>query len=167
MFGIVPKRFSYEGGVVPLSVYYGIARGTKDATASEMTKWFNTNYHYIVPELDGVAPVLTENRPLATYREAKEKLGIEGKPVIVGPLTFLKLSKGYQSSETDAWLEKLLPLYVQILQELAQDGVQWVQIDEPILVTKLSDADLKRLTSIYGTFAASAPGLNIIFANLF
>lgn len=167
MFGIVPKRFSYEGGVVPLSVYYGIARGTKDATASEMTKWFNTNYHYIVPELDGATPVLTENRPLAAYREAKEKLGIEGKPVIVGPLTFLKLSKGYQPSETDAWLEKLLPLYVQILQELAQEGVQWVQIDEPILVTKLSDADLKRLTSIYETFAASTPGLNIMLQTYF
>ena len=80
-----------------MSVYYGIARGTKDATASEMTKWFNTNYHYIVPELDGASPVLTENKPLLAYREAKEKLGIEGKPVIVGPLTFLKLSKGYSA----------------------------------------------------------------------
>ncbi|WFB61275.1 5-methyltetrahydropteroyltriglutamate--homocysteine S-methyltransferase [Paenibacillus sp. BR1-192] len=167
MFGIVPKRFPYEGGIVPLSVYYGIARGTKDATASEMTKWFNTNYHYIVPELDGAVPVLTENRPLAAYREAKEKLGIEGKPVIVGPLTFLKLSKGYQASETDAWLDKLLPLYVQILRELAHEGVQWVQIDEPILVTKLSEADLERLNTIYETFAASAPGLNIMLQTYF
>ncbi|KRE25188.1 5-methyltetrahydropteroyltriglutamate--homocysteine S-methyltransferase [Paenibacillus sp. Soil522] len=167
MFGIIPKRFSYEGGVVPLSVYYGIARGTKDATASEMTKWFNTNYHYIVPELDGAAPVLTENRPLKAYREAKEKLGIEGKPVIVGPLTFLKLSKGYRVSETDAWLERLLPLYVQILQELASEGVQWVQIDEPILVTKLSAADLERLKTIYDTFAASAPNLNIMLQTYF
>lgn len=167
MFGIVPKRFPYEGGIVPLSVYYGIARGTKDATASEMTKWFNTNYHYIVPELDGAVPVLTENRPLAAYREAKEKLGIEGKPVIVGPLTFLKLSKGYQPSETDAWLDKLLPLYVQILRELAHEGVQWVQIDEPILVTKLSEADLERLNNIYETFAASAPGLNIMLQTYF
>lgn len=167
MFGIVPKRFPYEGGIVPLSVYYGIARGTKDATASEMTKWFNTNYHYIVPELDGAVPVLTENRPLAAYREAKEKLGIEGKPIIVGPLTFLKLSKGYQASETDAWLDKLLPLYVQILRELAHEGVQWVQIDEPILVTKLSEADLERLNTIYETFAASAPGLNIMLQTYF
>lgn len=133
MFGIIPKRFAYEGGAVPLSIYYGIARGTKDATASEMTKWFNTNYHYIVPELDGANPSVTENRPLIAYREAKEKLGIEGKPVIVGPLTFLKLSKGYHQSETDAWLERLVPLYVQILQELEHEGVQWVQIDEPIL----------------------------------
>ncbi|MGQ7886131.1 5-methyltetrahydropteroyltriglutamate--homocysteine S-methyltransferase [Paenibacillus sp. WC2504] len=167
MFGIIPKRFSYEGGPVPLSVYYGVARGTKGAAASEMTKWFNTNYHYIVPELADASPVLTENKPLTAYREAKEKLGIEGKPVIVGPLTFLKLSKGYSVSETDAWLERLVPLYVQILQELAEEGVQWVQIDEPILVTKLSQEDLQRLSSIYETIASAVPNLNIMLQTYF
>ncbi|WP_054022981.1 5-methyltetrahydropteroyltriglutamate--homocysteine S-methyltransferase [Bacillus sp. FJAT-28004] len=167
MFGIIPKRFAYEGGTVPLSIYYGVARGTKDATASEMTKWFNTNYHYIVPELDGATPVLTENKPLIAYLEAKEKLGIEGKPVIVGPLTFLKLSKGYSQSETDTWLDRLLPLYVQILQELEREGVQWVQIDEPILVTKLSEDDRKRLKSIYETLAASVTSLNIMLQTYF
>ncbi|WP_199613953.1 5-methyltetrahydropteroyltriglutamate--homocysteine S-methyltransferase [Paenibacillus alkalitolerans] len=167
MFGIIPKRFSYQGGAVPLSVYYGMARGTKDSAACEMTKWFNTNYHYIVPELDGVSPALTENKPLSAYREAKEKLGIEGKPVIVGPLTFLKLSKGYSVSETDSWLDRLLPLYVEILRELEREGVQWVQIDEPILVTKLSEADVQRLKLIYGTFAASAPNLNIMLQTYF
>ncbi|MGE6578696.1 5-methyltetrahydropteroyltriglutamate--homocysteine S-methyltransferase [Paenibacillus xylanexedens] len=167
MFGIIPKRFAYDGGSVPLSVYYGIARGTKDAAASEMTKWFNTNYHYIVPELDGASPTLTENKPLLAYREAKEKLGIEGKPVIVGPLTFLKLSKGYDKSETDAWLDRLLPLYTQLLQELASEGVQWVQVDEPILVTKLSDEDVQRLNKIYETFATAVPGLNIMLQTYF
>ncbi|WP_339301390.1 5-methyltetrahydropteroyltriglutamate--homocysteine S-methyltransferase [Paenibacillus sp. FSL R5-0623] len=167
MFGIIPKRFAYDGGSVPLSVYYGIARGTKDAAASEMTKWFNTNYHYIVPELDGASPTLTENKPLLAYREAKEKLGIEGKPVIVGPLTFLKLSKGYDKSETDAWLDRLLPLYTQLLQELASEGVQWVQVDEPILVTKLSDEDVQRLNKIYKTFATAVPGLNIMLQTYF
>lgn len=167
MFGIIPKRFAFEGGVVPLSVYYGVARGTKDAAASEMTKWFNTNYHYIVPELTGASPAITENKPLVAYREAKEKLGIEGKPVIVGPLTFLKLSKGYSASEFNTWLNTLLPLYVQILKELAEEGVQWVQIDEPILVTKLSDADVARLKTIYETFAEAVPGLNIVLQTYF
>ncbi|MFC5651318.1 5-methyltetrahydropteroyltriglutamate--homocysteine S-methyltransferase [Paenibacillus solisilvae] len=167
MFGIVPKRFAYTGSVVPVSVYYGIARGTKDAAASEMTKWFNTNYHYIVPELNEAQPVLTENRPLQAYREAKEKLGIEGKPVIVGPLTFLKLSKGYKATETDAWLDRLLPLYVQLLQELESEGVQWVQIDEPILTTKLSGDDLQRLKTIYVTIAAKVPALNIMLQTYF
>ncbi|TVY02009.1 5-methyltetrahydropteroyltriglutamate--homocysteine S-methyltransferase [Cohnella terricola] len=167
MFGIVPQRFAYKGGVVPLSLYYGIARGTKEATASEMTKWFNTNYHYIVPELDGATPELTENKPLAAYREAKEAFGIEGKPVILGPLTFLKLSKGYKPAETDAWLDRLLPLYVQVLRELANEGVQWVQIDEPILVTKLAADDLKRLKTIYETFSAAVPELNVILQTYF
>lgn len=167
MFGIVPKRFPYDGGPVPLSVYYGVARGTTDAAASEMTKWFNTNYHYIVPELDGAEPAVTENKPLAAYREAKERLGIEGKPVILGPLTFLKLSKGYAESETDAWLERLVPLYVRILRELALEGAEWVQIDEPILVLGLSDADIRRLHSIYGTFAAEVPTLNIMLQTYF
>lgn len=167
MFGIVPKRFTYDGGAVPLSVYYGIARGTKDAAASEMTKWFNTNYHYIVPELNDVTPALTENKPLIAYREAKEKLGIEGKPVIVGPLTFLKLSKGYDKSEAEAWLGRLLPLYTQVLQELAQEGVQWVQIDEPVLVTQLSKDDLQLLQNIYKTFADAVPNLNILLQTYF
>ncbi|MBH5316191.1 5-methyltetrahydropteroyltriglutamate--homocysteine S-methyltransferase [Paenibacillus sp. GSMTC-2017] len=167
MFGIIPKRFSYDGGAVPLSLYYGIARGTKEATASEMTKWFNTNYHYIVPELDGATPVVTENKPLLAYKEAKETLGINGKPVIVGPLTFLKLSKGYTASEFDAWLTRLLPLYVQILQELQSEGVEWVQIDEPILVTKLNSQDLERLKTIYETFATAAPKLNILLQTYF
>ncbi|WP_145330625.1 5-methyltetrahydropteroyltriglutamate--homocysteine S-methyltransferase [Paenibacillus xylanexedens] len=167
MFGIVPKRFAYTGGAVPLSTYYGIARGTKDAAASEMTKWFNTNYHYIVPELHDASPSLTENKPLIAYLEAKEKLGIEGKPVIVGPLTFLKLSKGYDASETDAWLDQLVPLYTQVLQELADAGVQWVQIDEPILVTKLHDQDVQRLNKIYTAFASAVPGLNILLQTYF
>ncbi|MEF2965738.1 5-methyltetrahydropteroyltriglutamate--homocysteine S-methyltransferase [Paenibacillus sp. M1] len=167
MFGIIPQRFAYEGGIVPLSIYYDIARGTKDATASEMTKWFNTNYHYIVPELYGITPTITENKPLLAYREAKEQLGIEGKPVIVGPLTFLKLSKGYELAETDAWLDRLLPLYVRILQELENEGARWVQIDEPILVTSIDINDLRRLKKIYETFAVSVPNLSIMLQTYF
>ncbi|WP_284645378.1 5-methyltetrahydropteroyltriglutamate--homocysteine S-methyltransferase [Paenibacillus silviterrae] len=167
MFGLVPKRFPYGGGVVPLSVYYGMARGTKEATACEMTKWFNTNYHYIVPELGGMTPVLTENKPLQAYREAKEQLGIDGKPVILGPLTFLKLSKGYVPAELDAWLAKLLPLYVQVLQELSREGVSWVQLDEPILVTNPDEDDLRRLKTVYESFASSVPGLRIMLQTYF
>ncbi|MFC4779017.1 5-methyltetrahydropteroyltriglutamate--homocysteine S-methyltransferase [Paenibacillus sp. GCM10023252] len=167
MFGIIPKRFGYGRGPVPLSVYYAAARGTSEAAASEMTKWFNTNYHYIVPEWDGAEPQLTENKPLQAYREAKQELGIDGKPVLVGPLTFLKLSKGYAEGETDGWLARLLPLYIQVLQELQQEGVQWVQMDEPILVTKLSAADLERLRFVYTSIAASVPDLRIMLQTYF
>ncbi len=167
MFGVVPKRFAYNGGPVSLQTYYGIARGTKDAQASEMTKWFNTNYHYIVPELNDAEPVLTENKPLNAYKEAKEKLGIEGKPVVVGPLTFVKLAKGYQKSEFSLWINKFIPLYVEVLQQLKNEGVQWVQIDEPVLVTKLNDDELAALKQIYAAFAKEVPGLNILLQTYF
>lgn len=168
MFGIVPKRFSsYRGGPVPKSVYYGMARGTKEAAACEMTKWFNTNYHYIVPELGGTTPELTENKPLLAYREAKRTLGIEGRPVLLGPLTFLKLSKGHAELGIDGWLDRLLPLYVQILEELEREGTAWVQLDEPILVTKLGDADVRRLRRICEAFTASVPGLKLMLQTYF
>lgn len=99
IFGVVPKRFNYQGGKVDIQTYFSIARGTKDAVASEMTKWFNTNYHYIVPEIQDAKPALVDNRPLAFYKEAKEELGIDGKPVVLGPITYLKLSKGYEEKD--------------------------------------------------------------------
>ena len=99
-----------------------------------MTKWFNTNYHYIVPELQDAQPALTINKPLEAYREAKQKLGIQGKPVVLGLFTFLKLAKGYKAEEIDGLIELFLPLYSRILAELAEEGVEWVQMDEPILV---------------------------------
>ncbi|OAB45776.1 5-methyltetrahydropteroyltriglutamate--homocysteine S-methyltransferase [Paenibacillus antarcticus] len=167
MFGLVPERFSYTGGVVPFSTYYAMARGDKGAAACEMTKWFNTNYHYIVPELNGAAPTLTENRPLKAYQEAKEKLGIEGKPVLVGLYTFLKLSKGYEPDQIDDKIEQFLPIYTQIVQELAQAGVQWVQIDEPILVTSITKADLERIRRIYTALNEAAPALNIMLQTYF
>ncbi|AJS61098.1 5-methyltetrahydropteroyltriglutamate--homocysteine S-methyltransferase [Paenibacillus sp. IHBB 10380] len=167
MFGLVPDRFDYEGGVVPVSTYYAMARGDKNGTACEMTKWFNTNYHYIVPELNGATPALTKNQPLHAYREAKEKLGIEGKPVLVGLYTFLKLAKGYAADQLDALIEQFLPLYSQILQELEQEGVQWIQIDEPILVTSLTKQDRERVQHIYTVLHAAAPKLNIMLQTYF
>ncbi len=167
MFGLVPARFEYSGGIVPVSTYYAMARGNKEASACEMTKWFNTNYHYIVPELNGLTPVLTLNRPLEAYREAKRELGIEGKPVLVGLYTFLKLSKGYQAEQLDELVAEYLPLYERIVRELAQEGVQWLQIDEPILVTSLETEDLQRVSRIYEALHAAAPGLKIMLQTYF
>lgn len=167
MLGIVPKRFAYEGGAVPLPLYYAMARGDRGAAACEMTKWFNTNYHYIVPELHDAEPKLVVNRPLDAYRELKAKLGVEGKPVIVGPYTFLKLSKGYAAAQIDLWIEKLLPSYIQMLQELEAEGVPWVQLDEPILVTSLSADEMTRVEHIYRRLAEAAPGLRIMLQTYF
>ncbi|GMX62539.1 5-methyltetrahydropteroyltriglutamate--homocysteine S-methyltransferase [Paenibacillus elgii] len=167
MFGLVPKRFAYDGGPVPLATYYAMARGTQGAPACEMTKWFNTNYHYIVPELNGLTPTLTVNNPLEAYREAKRTLGIDGKPVLIGPYTFLKLSKGYAPEQLDALIELFLPLYKQMLTELEQEGAAWVQIDEPILVTSLSETDMERIADIYSQLHAAAPGLKLMLQTYF
>ncbi|HET7580247.1 MAG TPA: 5-methyltetrahydropteroyltriglutamate--homocysteine S-methyltransferase [Bacillales bacterium] len=168
MFGLIPKRFKAEGErSVSLETYFAIARGRQDAVASEMTKWFNTNYHYIVPELEGAEPTLTANRPLQFYQEAREKLGIDGKPVLVGPITFLKLAKGYREDEFDAWLEKLTPLYAKVLKELQDVGVEWVQIDEPILANKVEEQDLKRFRAVYHKLNEEAPQLNVLLQTYF
>lgn len=161
MFGIVPSRFGWKGGEVDLATYYAVARGNKSAPASEMTKWFNTNYHYIVPELNGASPALTRNRLLDAYREAKAELGIEGRPVLVGLYTFLKLAKGYEKKELDGWIERLLPLYAQVLRELEAEGVQWVQVDEPFLATTLDREDLSRVARIYEILTQAAPGIKL------
>ncbi|MBC2165637.1 5-methyltetrahydropteroyltriglutamate--homocysteine S-methyltransferase [Listeria booriae] len=158
-FGIVPKRFAYDGGKVPIDTYFEIARGKDDAVASEMTKWFNTNYHYIVPELEGAKPQLTENRALFYYEEAKRELGIDGKPVLVGPITYLKLAKG--NADFKGLLDQLVPLYGQVLKELQDAGAAWVQIDEPYLATSFDKSELALFEEVYANFAKVAPDLKI------
>ncbi|MBM7600143.1 5-methyltetrahydropteroyltriglutamate--homocysteine methyltransferase [Virgibacillus halotolerans] len=167
MFGIIPERFKYDGGEVDLDTYFSIARGTNDAVASEMTKWFNTNYHYIVPELRHAKPTLTSNRPLAFYQEAKDKIGIDGKPVILGPITFLKLSKGYEEKDFPTLLQQFLPLYIQVLKELQAAGASWVQIDEPIFGTNLSEEVITAAKNVYEQFSKEAPKLKLILQTYF
>src|SRR5690625_777396 len=159
-FGVVPDRYEYNGGKVDVNTYFSIARGVDDAVASEMTKWFNTNYHYIVPELNDAKPTLVENRALHFYQEAKEKLGIDGKPVILGPITYLQFSKGYEASEFNNLVHTFIPLYVQILQELADAGASWVQIDEPIFASNVSEEVLAAAEKVYETFAKEVPSIN-------
>ncbi|WP_051541396.1 5-methyltetrahydropteroyltriglutamate--homocysteine S-methyltransferase [Caldalkalibacillus mannanilyticus] len=167
MLGIIPERFRNEGEADSLQTYFAMARGSKSAVACEMTKWFNTNYHYIVPELGEVTPRLTVNKPLIAYREAKEKLGIEGKPVLVGPYTFVKLSKGYTASELPDLILQLVPLYEQILQELEQEGVEWVQLDEPILVTSITKKEMETIVHIYQQLHEAAPKLKMMLQTYF
>ncbi|NMO96307.1 5-methyltetrahydropteroyltriglutamate--homocysteine S-methyltransferase [Paenibacillus lemnae] len=167
MFGLIPERFGSSGNEPTLEQYFAMARGNSSAAACEMTKWFNTNYHYIVPELGQRQPILTVNRPLQAYLEAKQELGIEGRPVIVGPYTFVKLSKGYQPEETDSIIKQLIPVYGQVLRELQDAGVKWVQIDEPSLVTTMSDQDMERVEHIYAALRQEAPSLNLMLQTYF
>ncbi|HBL6157478.1 TPA: 5-methyltetrahydropteroyltriglutamate--homocysteine S-methyltransferase, partial [Listeria monocytogenes] len=160
-FGIIPKRFQHDGGKVSLNTYFDIARGKSDAVASEMTKWFNTNYHYIVPELADADPKVLDNRALYYYEEAKKELGIEGKPVLVGPVTYLKLGKGNDAENFEALLDKFIPAYVEILRELERAGAKWVQIDEPYLATSFDKSEIKLFEKVYQAFQTAVPNLKI------
>ncbi len=167
MFGLVPTRFDYTEGPVPLSTYFAMARGTDSAHACEMTKWFDTNYHYIVPEWEGRTPKLVENKPLAAFLEAKNELDLIGKPVILGPFTFLTLSKGYKKNDFRSILQQLVPLYIQLFHELAEAGAELVQVDEPALVTDISVEDMNTLSLIYSEIGESVPQIQIMLQTYF
>ncbi|CAI2797776.1 5-methyltetrahydropteroyltriglutamate--homocysteine S-methyltransferase [Pseudomonas fluorescens group sp.] len=146
MFGVIPERFRPADGKATLHTLFGMARGVSDsccggAHAQEMTKWFDTNYHYLVPEFSADQQFhLGWEQLFEEVQEARE-LGHNVKPVVIGPLTYLWLgkAKGGDFDKLDL-LERLLPLYGQIFQRLADLGVEWVQIDEPILVLDLPQA---------------------------
>ncbi|WP_404357176.1 5-methyltetrahydropteroyltriglutamate--homocysteine S-methyltransferase [Methylotuvimicrobium sp. KM1] len=148
--GNLPERVQQFHGDA-LDNYFRVARGRSaqaadeaagcgGVAAGEMTKWFDTNYHYIVPEFNAATEFkLDASRLLEQLAEAKAQ-GVAAKPVIIGPVTYLWLGKAKDDSEKLALLPKLLPVYAQLLEALANAGVEWVQIDEPILVTELDDA---------------------------
>jgi 5-methyltetrahydropteroyltriglutamate--homocysteine methyltransferase len=168
LFGLIPERFNTGEKQVSLETYFSIARGTKDAEASEMTKWFDTNYHYIVPEISNeTKPFITENRLLHLFNEAKEELGITAKPVLVGPVTLLKLSKGYDRDHFQTLLDALIPLYIQVLNELRAAGAEWVQLDEPILVKTLPEEDVSVFQNVYQRIKDGTPGLSILLQTYF
>ncbi len=168
LFGLIPDRFNKGDKKIPLETYFSIARGDKEAEASEMTKWFNTNYHYIVPEISNkTRPFITENRLLTLFNEAKNELDIIAKPVIVGPVTLLRLSKGYDRDHFRPLLESLIPLYVRVFNELKDAGAEWVQIDEPVLVGTLSQEDLEVFRETYRSIRNGVRGLKLLLQTYF
>jgi len=153
MLGAVPPRFGHDGGTVPLDLYFAMARGRKDAPAMEMTKWFDTNYHYIVPELTAEIEFrLSSSKALDEYNEAKF-LGISTRPVLIGPVTFLALAKMRDGSNRWGLLPRLLAVYRNVLSSLGQAGAEWVQIDEPIMVADLDQEVHAALKAAYAVLA--------------
>lgn len=181
MVGAVPERYGWRqgGGVpVPLDTYFAMGRGRRgkvaDTTtagidhavrAMEMTKWFDTNYHYFVPELaDDQAFALSSIKPVDEFLEARA-LGIHTRPVILGPITFLKLSKSSaRGFNPIALLPKLLSVYEELLRRLKLAGADWVQIDEPSLVFELIPNELAAFEFAYDRLSKAAPDLKIMLA---
>ena len=167
-FGLVPERFGgLKAGGAP-ALYFAMARGAEGIAACEMTKWFNTNYHYIVPEWGPEsAPALRSNPWLAAFEEAKAELGLVTKPVLVGPYTFVRLSKGVAAGAREQAVRKLLPIYAEALAQLETAGAEWIQIDEPALSLDVAASDWPLLNEIYHVLRAAAPGLKLIVQTYF
>jgi 5-methyltetrahydropteroyltriglutamate--homocysteine methyltransferase len=154
-WGLIPQRFGAMPAGNPLDTYFAMARGAEHAPALEMTKWFDTNYHYLVPEFDGPAPRRNGNAALDAYREAREQVGAAAKPVLVGPVTFVLLGKHHTKSIA-AHVADLVPLYQALLADLAAAGAAWVQIDEPCLVQDRTAEELQLYATTYAALAGAA-----------
>ncbi|MCP9951813.1 5-methyltetrahydropteroyltriglutamate--homocysteine S-methyltransferase [Actinomadura madurae] len=146
----IPERYRHLTG---FDRYFAMARGVQDVPPLEMTKWYDTNYHYIVPEVGpGTRFRLAEGaaaKPLAEYREARA-LGIETRPVLVGPLTYLLLAKpAVDGFRPLSLLDGLVDVYAEVLERLAGAGAEWVQLDEPALVEDRTSEEIDALARAY------------------
>ena len=177
LVGCVPKRFAWSGGSVDLATYFKMARGDAGtrgtshaqgaALALEMTKWFDTNYHYLVPEFDPKTSFrLGTHKPIEEFREALA-IGIRTKPVLIGPVTFLRLGKYQGELHPLALLDRLLPVYCEVLALLAAEGAEWVQLDEPIFALDLAESERVALLSAYTLLRARVPELRLLIASYF
>ncbi len=171
LLGNIPERVSrLEGN--ELDSYFRVARGRSSGDsdcqcvhAGEMTKWFDTNYHYIVPEFNQETQFsLNADRLLQQIKEAKQQ-GITVKPVIIGPVTYLSLGKSKDGSDKLDLLDQLLPVYIQLLNTLEQQGIEWLQMDEPVLVTELSKPWQRAFNKSYSQFAGTS--IKILLATYF
>ena len=179
-FGLVPPGYGWDGeGPVSLATLFALARGARGsaaereagipahATALEMTKWFDTNYHYLVPRLAAsLRPRLVENRWAAAVAEGLQH-GVRTRPVLLGPVSLLLLGKAEDGARPLDLLPSLLPAYAAALRGIAEAGAAWVQIDEPCLVTDLPAGAEAAYRTAFRALADAAPGLNLLLTTYF
>jgi 5-methyltetrahydropteroyltriglutamate--homocysteine methyltransferase len=184
MIGAIPRPYRGLGAPDSLDVYFALARGTQanaghegcvhghggvgDVPALELTKWFDTNYHYVVPEVTAHQNFqLLSTKPVDEFQEAKA-LGYHTRPVILGPVTWLLLAKSKQAGfDPLSLLPNLLPVYSELLRRLRDAGADWVQIDEPALALDLDDRTRAAYLTAYTVFANAAPGVKLMLATYF
>ena len=163
----IPKRFGFDAANLSLPEYFQLARGNATQFAMEMTKWFDTNYHYIVPEWHADTEFAAHSANLIAQIKEARALGHDIKPTLVGPLTLLWLGKKKEEfgCRVATLLPKLLPAYAQLLRELAAEGVDWIQIDEPILAVDAPKPYLDAFPAVYKELANT--GVRIIIGTYF
>ena len=170
LFGIVPKRYS-ELNLDSLGTYFAMARGyqggNSDVKALAMKKWFNTNYHYMVPEIDDQTTIaLSGTKPFDEYSEAKA-LGIQTKPVCVGPFTLLKLARYTETKTAADFAQSAVNAYIELIKKLNDLGAEWIQLDEPYLVHDLDNDDKALFTNIYKQLLAEKGNAKILLQTYF
>lgn len=171
--GAIPKRYhEVAKSNSSLDLYFAMARGSQkdgqDVVAMEMTKWFDTNYHYIVPEFtkDQKFELFSE-KIISEFKEAND-LGIKTKPVLIGPVSYLLLGKEKEEGfERIDLLDNLLPVYFEILEKLQAENAEYIQLDEPFLALNLSEKERNAFTKVYNEINVRFPKLKIVLANYF
>jgi len=169
-FGIIPERFQHDGGKLDLDLYFTLARGNQQHPALALTKWLNTNYHILVPEVSDNVPFRLDAQRILDEAQQALDLNYNPKPVIIGPVTLLSIARPATPDDEQTPLKRLgeiLPLYAQLLKQLADLGVEWLQLDEPILSTDISVAQSDALATAYQYFAEQAPEIKILLASYF
>lgn len=151
LLGAVPPRYNWSGSNVDINTYFAMARGNATTPAMEMTKWFDTNYHYIVPEFSADTKFAISTTKIFDEVAEAKALGLTPRPVLIGPVTYLSLGKSKDGTDPLLLLPKILSVYRQILMTLAAQGVEWVQMDEPILALDITQAQAEALKSAYAT----------------
>lgn len=170
LFNIVPKRYK-ELGLSALDTYFAMARGYQgekgDVKALAMKKWFNTNYHYMVPEIEDDTQVkLLGNKLFEEYQEAKAE-GVETKPVVTGAFTLLKLLR-YTGEKTEQdFVNVIISVYCELLRKCNSLGVKWLQFDEPYLVHDLTEEDLQLFEKLYSSILVSKGNSKILLQTYF
>ncbi|MGW8990157.1 5-methyltetrahydropteroyltriglutamate--homocysteine S-methyltransferase [Streptomyces zhihengii] len=171
MVGAIPPRHRDAVEADALDGYFAMARGTQEVAPLEMTKWFDTNYHYLVPELGpGTVFAADPAKQLGELAEARA-LGLAARPVLVGPVTYLLLAKPAPGTPADfeplTLLDRLLPVYAEVLAALHAAGAEWVQLDEPALVQDRTPAELNAVRRAYGSLGALTDRPRMLVASYF
>lgn len=170
LFNIIPQRYK-DLNLSSLETYFAMARGYQGAKgnvkALAMKKWFNTNYHYLVPQIDDDAKIsLTGSKPVDEYLEAKT-YGVETKPALVGPFTFLKLAKFTGTKTVGDVYQILTGEYIKLVSALAFKGAEFIEFDEPYLVRDLSSDDIDLFKKIYTSILSNKNGVKILLQTYF
>ena len=170
LFNVIPAKYK-ELGFEELDTYFAMARGyqkdDKNVKALAMKKWFNTNYHYIVPEIEDDTEVkLVGTKPFDEYKEALS-LGVETKTVVIGPFTFLKLARFKGSKNINDFKDAFTAAYSNFIKEAKNAGVKVVEFDEPFLVKDLSAEDIALFKEIYTALLANKNGLKVFLQTYF